>query len=224
MINFWQKNKRVIVIVLVLLAIITGVILFITNKDQVFGVKIKFESKTDNIEFILTDADNDNISSFKTPFETNLKPGQYYIKTEDEKYSRLPQQVLITQEDVVNISIDFSQDYYNKTLQSDRDIILNYLKQTYPETIKSNFLDISPGVFFEEGKYFATSMGLLGSLDDDPEAEDATITFVGTIYNVIFQKDGDNWKQVTNPEPILSSITYPDIPQYIIRQVNSWRY
>lgn len=219
MINLLRQNKKITIPLLALGLIILIVLLNLTLKE-LSKVSVIFQSDITDSKLQLIDKDSKVISEFETPFKARLKQGIYYIKAlNQQKYSSLPQQINIVKSDTVTLNIEYSSDYYDKTFSQDRETINDMLQKSYSKTLSSMFFTIAPGKFFDRGKYFATSIGLI---DNSPDGGSGS--FVGTIYHVIFKKQDNSWKQVTHPEPIISAITYKDVPDYIIKEVNNWRY
>lgn len=220
MITKFLSNKK---IRLAFIAILTIIMFWsIISYFKIFSPKIRFESEMSDHNFILIYPNKTTEVKFTTPFEIKLDPGDYYVKSDSENYSNLPQKISIKQSQTIKLDFDYSSKYYDEKFSSDIQKIHHQITTTYPKTIQNFNFSIITGQFFQGGKYYVTAIGEINAKSE--EADDNIRYFKGNIYHIIFQKVGDNWQQVTHPELILTSTDYPNLPQQLIKEINNWEY
>lgn len=207
-----KKYFKYLIPVLISLIIIIAIL----SWKQIFGIEIKFESQITDSEFIIFNQNNSFKQNFKIPSSQKLKPGVYYVQAINDKYINLPQEFNLQNSSVITLNFDLS----GKTLIEDQKNIHQLIKQKYHKTITDNSYTIADGKFFQNGQYYATSIGFVKT-----NSETKFKSFQGNIYHIIFQKIDNNWKQLTYPELIISRVNpnYQNIPIEIVREVNSWR-
>lgn len=214
MLNWLKNNLKTILVITILLLIGAGVGIWLGFEREVVvpTYKIDFESKINDTNFKIINRDTNFETTFKTPHQMKLRSGLYYVFAQNQKkYTRLPQQVVAIQDEKIELKFEYSPEYNNEILSADRSDIISQIQQKYPKTITENDFVVSPGAFFHHGKYFATRIGRVDSGE-----------MVGTNYYIIFQKADSDWRQITHPELIISSVDYPDIPKDIVQTVNFW--
>jgi hypothetical protein len=113
----------------------------------------------------------------------------------------------------VSISPDYSDKYLNELLDGQISSIKESIEAKYPKVRK--LYDIQRGRLYKKADWYGTTLVYKGS------ATGADLFKTDTL-RVVLKKENSGWMVKTNPPNILlSKYVFPDIPEDILRNVNS---
>jgi hypothetical protein len=96
----------------------------------------------------------------------------------------------------------------NKQLETEQPIIQTILTTKYPK-ITTDYA-INQGKLYGDGNWYGTTLTYKGTDNDNRDT-----------LRVLFQKQKGAWIiRTTPPQPLLSTVEYPDVPKSILQAIN----
>lgn len=203
-----MSRKVIIILVSILIAIAigVGVVLYILSFRTV-----TFDIVPENMSITISRQGSDeDIATLNQDGLLQLQNGTYIITPMHEDYSSSPIPFTVAGEDMtISIDPDYSSSRLATLLETEQKATDQLLRQTYPDVIKD--FTIQPGTLYQKGQWYATT------LQQNPLPGGQQ----GDTYRVVLQKVDDQWQIAAGPEIVLSAQEFPDIPQFILSNVNS---
>lgn len=138
----------------------------------------------------------------------NLQTGTYIVIPSGNKISNDKISIFIKEDTTIKINPDYSKYYLLSILNTEKNNILNILKQKYPDLIKN--YSIKQAELFKKGQWFG---GLLVNNQSNPNN-------IKDIFRFIAYKESDIWKIVNFPDLILTKKIYNNVPIEILNAIN----
>jgi len=203
-----MSRKTIIILSSILIAVLAGVwiLLYVLSFRTV-----TFDIVPENTGVIIYNQDNSQeLARLDQDGSLQLRDGKYTVIPVHEDYSSNPIPFTIAGEDMtISIDPDYSSSRLATLLEAEQKATNQLLRQTYPDVIKD--FTIQPGTLYQKGQWYATTL----QQNPLPGGQD------GDTYRVILQKVEDQWQIAAGPEIVLSAQEFPDIPQFILSNVNS---
>lgn len=180
------------------------------NYDNVKSVSI-FSAKT------IYDTKNEKPAKIISSSGQNvkLKKGSYILQyaAEDNYQSGFATLNLQSNHQAVNLSPGYSDTYLNKMLDEQLGSIKASIIEKYP--LVDQLYTIQRGRLYRQGEWYGTT------LTYKADATGGNLFKTDTL-RVVLKKENGQWVVKTNPPTILlSKYDYPDIPEDVLRNVNS---
>lgn len=165
-------------------------------------------SGEDNLEVNKSSLVASNISQNTT---LKLPQGTYRIvSNQNNDYNKIDQKIYLGDKPyTLDINGVYTDTKLKSLLDSEKQSILSSLRQELPTVDK--YFTISEGKLFEQGNWYGTTL-----------VSKSTDIYNNDTLRVILKKQDSRWVIVTNPPQILvSKVSSPDTPSYIIRDINN---
>lgn len=147
--------------------------------------------------------------------EIKLKKGSYVLQydAKDNYRDYFDTVELKDKRQTVSLSPDYSDEYLAKLLDAEINGIKKEILQKYPKV--SQLYDIQKGRLYKKGDWYGTTLVYKGSV------QGANLFKTDTL-RVILKKENGTWALKTTPPTILiTKSAHPDVPEDILRSVNS---
>ncbi len=101
-----------------------------------------------------------------------------------------------------------SADELSAMLDDEMEAIADALTSAYPDA--ANLYTINKGKLYDRGQWYGTTLTYRGPDTDNRDT-----------LRILMQKKGNKWiVRTTPPQPLLSTVTYPDVPKEILQNIN----
>lgn len=174
-------------------------------------VDVSFSGTQNDVSVAIHNAFTDEkVASFSdTNAILSLRPGTYYYVAMGDIYAETKVEFVVKGDDTqIKIDPAFSPGHLQAMLdRQTKDDIHSVLKSTYPDVLKK--YTIEEGELYQQGQWYGT---ILSPIIDERD--------IGDIYRVVLTKQGDSWKIINNPELILTTENYPNVPVDVLHGIN----
>lgn len=210
-----QRNYLIAAIILFFLLVGGGsAAYFFTQYKQVHVVITDSEAVAE----LTTSADNTQQAGAQEVHNNStvwLKKQTYYAHfTDADKFNTTAQSITIDDK-TTSITLDpsFSNSNLNSMLQSEKSAI----SQVITQSVKGSGYVPAEGSLYHRGEWYATTLTVYKASSADPDIanpDDADT------YYVVLKKENNSWKLVAGPSLIITKPEHPEIPSYIIENIN----
>lgn len=212
-----RSNKKYIVVMLVVVAIITSVTILVSYLSSTKEVVVYYKNSKDvNIHIFSGEhiRGSNKIAEIKKSGDSiRLDKSETYQVTysgsvgyEDGLISFKP-----SDKGTIKINPHYSQDKLSQLLSSQKDSIHNVIKSKYSDNI--HLYEIQPGKLYHFGDWYGTTLKYTG---DDYSNSDT--------LRIVLRKEGDSWVIKTDPPSIsLNKYVFPKIPVDVLVNVNNFQ-
>ena len=151
------------------------------------------------------------IHTFTTTETISLQKGTYVIETTGENFSSNPITITVGDSPLEKtIPINYTDDYLAQLLAKERLSIIQAIVTRFKNA--QTLYSIQPGKLYGKGEWFGTALVYKGSGNDNRD----------TLHLVMHKDTSNIWAVATTPNISLSTADNPDIPAYILSDVNSY--
>lgn len=202
-------NKKTLYTTIGLIAAIVLVILiFIWRSFHDVAITLKKSDLTVKIYKTEKDRQVEQATISQTA-NIRLTNGSFVIIPQGEAYDSAPISFTVNG-DSVSIEVDpaFSKARLDALLDEEIGAINNVLQAKYSAVLTK--FNQTRGNLYREGQWYATTLARKVSSSEETD-----------LYRLIMKKEGAEWKLVVAPSLSISIKDHPDIPQHIIRDINS---
>ena len=210
-----MKKLIIIAISIIVIAIISAFVLMQVSSyhkvtfafgDDVTGgtlFRIK-ESEAGNHEIA-----GDEIQKITASSEVSLQNGGYYVIPEGEKVSKYDISFTVADQDMsVDVKPGYSADYLKAAYAKELPAIQAAMNQAFP-LIASGYTP-AQGALYEKADWYGA---ILTKKVADPRDE-------RDFYRIVMHKTNGIWKVIEQPELVLTSAQFKDVPVDVLRSVN----
>jgi hypothetical protein len=212
-------NKRILAIILLVLAIIAGVVLTIMS---LFGNKqkltIEISEQTPNVAvsvFAEEKQDGGAVLTTSTNEEAKLKKGVYVVQGRGDGYQEQSVTVDLSEgPQSVFIEPSYSKEKLDTMLEEEQAAINKALFSKTPE-LKSKKWRIYPGKLYKQGQWY-------GTVTTKQATDEQRRLSYYDVYRVALQKKDQKWQVINEyPKLLLTSPAYPNVPHDVLVDINS---
>jgi len=151
------------------------------------------------------------IHTFTKTETITLQKGKYVIETKGAKFSKNPTVITVGDSPLEKtIPIKYTDEYLAQLLATEKSSITLSIA-TQVKNVQTLY-SIQPGKLYGKGEWYGTALVYQGPSRDNRD----------TLHLVMRKTDGSTWAIATTPQISLSAIDSPDIPKYILSEVNSY--
>ncbi len=145
--------------------------------------------------------------------EMKLKKGSYKLITSGTNVKQTTEDLQVGGEPIEkNIYIPLEDAYLSKQLSKEQEVITRTIAEHYPRL--QTFYTINPGKLYGRGEWYGTTLTYKGSDSDNRDT-----------LRLLLKKENKQWLLVTTPpQQLLSTKLLPDVPSYILRDINQPAY
>ena len=210
-------KRRYLILIAVVLASIIGFLLVRQQSYQKVTITLNASVQAKLLKITNTQDDSlanqPEIASFTTSYSNKLKGGSYLLVTErTSDFEKVSRQIEVDFDPInMSVAIDFSAEKLTGMLKNEAQEVEKTLRDKYDKQYW-----LLPGYSYklEKGKLFQRGEWYGGLIVPVQEGQD--------ILRVVMKKVDGRWSIATDPpDIILSSVVYPDVPNEILRSVNS---
>lgn len=142
-----------------------------------------------------------------------LKKGHYQLAASGTNVRQTTEDLQVGGQPIVkNIYIALSDEFLKKQLANEEAAIQQAILEQYP--VIANLYTINHGKLYGRGEWYGTVLTYRGSDSDNRDS-----------LRILLQKDGRIWHVITTPpEPLLSAKKLPNVPSYILSDINQPAY
>ena len=200
-----SMNKKTIITLLVIGIILVGGCFGLVEYLSYKTVHIVF--KRDDLAITIYKDNNKKKADVSSSSDIMLKKGTYYYTPTTDVFSHDKVYFTINSDDTtVEISPAYSSARLSTLLSQDTATIHTILTSSY--SMMSNYV-IADETLYHHGEWYSARLIERVTGSNEPD-----------VYRVILQKNNDTWKIVASPRLVISIKDFPNIPDYVIRQVN----
>lgn len=140
-----------------------------------------------------------------------LQKGNYIIETSGENFSKNPTAITVGDSPLEKtIPIKYTDDYLTQLLIKEKPSIMQAIITKFNNV--QTLYSIQPGKLYGKGEWFGTALVYKGPSRD----------YRDTLHLVMRKNDGSTWSIVNTPQISLSAADNPDVPTYILSEVNAY--
>lgn len=211
--------KKLIIITSIVVVIIAAAIAAYLYFASFQKVTITLHPGVASVKVYQTSGDDDHESSAGpqgkdvqtiTSSQTiSLTKGKYFLIPKGDHIS--DNDIIFTVADqpvTVDVNPDYTSDFLGTKLTNEEAVIKAAITSQFP--LAKNQYDIQDGSLYKKGEWYGA---LLIHKGDDPSAP-------GDYYRVVVRKDGSTWKVIKQPELILTTAEFSNVPSDVIDAVN----
>jgi hypothetical protein len=142
-----------------------------------------------------------------------LKKGAYQLITSGTDVRKTTENLQVGDQPITkDMYIPLSDEFLQKQLAAESSAIHQTIIDRYPQL--ASLYTINPGKLYGRGEWYGTVLTYIGTDSDNRDS-----------LRILLQKQGNSWHVVTTPpQPLLSAKKLPDVPSYILSDINQPAY
>lgn len=198
-------NKKIIAAslsIVVLIAIIIGVMIFLSYKD----ISLVFKQPNISVD-IYSNSNDQKITSASANTTIRLQAGDYYYIPQNDLFDPYKNYFTVKDSETIEINPPFGSTFLYTLLQERKPAIHAALESSFP--LISSSYQYGDEQLFDHGDWYSAKIVEIVQGNSEPD-----------IYRIIAHREGSVWKVVVRPQLVISIAEYPQVPEYIIRQTN----
>lgn len=151
----------------------------------------------------------DEIQKITATSEVSLQNGGYYVVPEGEKVSKSDISFTVADQDMtVDVKPGYSDEFLKSAYVKEKPAIETAMKQAFP-LIASDYTP-EQGALYGKADWYGA---ILTKKVADPRDE-------RDFYRIVMHKANGDWKVINQPELVLTSAQFKDVPVEVLRSVN----
>lgn len=151
------------------------------------------------------------IHTFTSPETISVQKGDYVIETTGENFSNNPTVITVGDAPLEKtIPIKYTDEYLAELLVKEKAAITQAIIAQFKNV--QTLYSIQPGKLFGKGEWFGTALVYKGPNTDSRD----------TLHLVMRKNNNGTWATIGTPHISLSAVDHPDVPSYILSEVNSY--
>lgn len=211
-------RKSIIIPLIVLALIIVGGTTYMAYQGSLQKLTISFDTTGSPKLNLYKQSSKDSevqrdkvIHTFTATETVSLQKGTYVIETSGENFSTNPTTITVGDSPVEKtIPVMYTDDYLARLLAKEKPSILQAIVTQFKNA--QTLYSIQPGKLYGKGEWFGTALIYNGQSSD----------YRDTLHLVLRKNDNGTWTTVGTPNITLSAVDNPDVPSYILSEVNSY--
>ncbi len=212
-------NRRIVLIIgIVITFVVIGLIAYgiLTSTPQ--KVTITFDNKEGGVTLSLyhakdgtsTDTSGPAIQTITSNVPFSITKGVYIIKASGMNIDASPMSITVGDTPITKtFTVSYSTDYLSQLLDKNQTALTSLIFSKYP-SVPSTYT-LQEGRLFDQGEWYGTALVYKGSDTDNRD----TLHLIAHLVN-------DQWSLATEPDITLNKIDYPNIPEDVLRQTNTY--
>lgn len=220
------KRKHVVIVFVILLAmfVLIAVSVYMKNLTSTFSLTVNYDTtKSSNVKVEQYSGAGEAID--KKIVADNVQPAELirlakpekdypnnyvYRVIYDGKDDFAGGSIEIPNQDKVDIAINptFSEHYYDKIIQQNKEKIISSIKEKYPKIVE---YELDRGIMMKGSEWYGTRLFYRGN---DYHNSD--------VLRVVLKNNNGNWVVMTKPDIILTQKNNPTVPLEILSQTNNY--
>ena len=118
--------------------------------------------------------------------------------------------VEVPKQDKVDITINptFSEQYYDKIIDQNKEKIISAIKEKYPRITE---YELDKGIMMNDGEWYGTRLIYRGDVYENSD-----------VLRIVLKNNNSNWVVMTKPDIILTQKNNPEVPLEILSQTNNY--
>ena len=219
-----RKHVIIVVVILLTLSALIAVGAYLNYLSSTFSLTINYDAmKSTNVkveqfsgagEAIDIKVMAENIQpaeSIRLPKPEDEFPKNYaYRVTYGGKGDFAGGFVEVPKQDKVDITINptFSEQYYDKIIDQNKEKIISAIKEKYPRITE---YELDKGIMMNDGEWYGTRLIYRGDVYENSD-----------VLRIVLKNNNSNWVVMTKPDIILTQKNNPEVPLEILSQTNNY--
>lgn len=219
-----RKHVIIFVVILLTLSALIAVGAYLNYLSSTFSLTINYDAmKSTNVkveqfsgagEAIDIKVMAENIQpaeSIRLPKPEDEFPKNYaYRVTYGGKGDFAGGSIEVPKQDKVDITINptFSEQYYDKIIDQNKEKIISAIKEKYPRITE---YELDKGIMMNDGEWYGTRLIYRGDVYENSD-----------VLRIVLKNNNSNWVVMTKPDIILTQKNNPEVPLEILSQTNNY--
>lgn len=219
-----RKHVIIFVVILLTLSALIAVGAYLNYLSSTFSLTISYDAmKSTNVkveqfsgagEAIDIKVVAENIQpaeSVRLPKPEDKLPNNYiYRVTYEGKGDFAGGSIEVPKQDKVDIAINptFSEQYYDKMIDQNKEKIISAIKEKYPRIVE---YELDKGIVMNDGEWYGTRLIYKGDVYENSD-----------VLRIVLKNNNSNWVVMTKPDIILTQKNNPEVPLEILSQTNNY--